>query len=106
MTYSDDDEQERISMAVDEAKNEPLYIGLLTVDEAIGSHLVNCDQCREATIRENPHRLGELSGHCEIYWQLHLARARHEGRANNIVAHTELGDEAPVMGQLESRQID
>jgi hypothetical protein len=91
--------------ASNEAKAEPLYIGLLTVDEAIGSHLVNCDQCR-AAIRAKPVGLGAQSKHCEIYWQLHILRARHEGKANNIVAHTENGDEARVMGQLESRQMD
>lgn len=79
----------------------PLYIGAETVDDAIAKHLIDCDQCREATQRARPIRLGEASGHCAGYWQLHLMRANHEGRVNNIVAHTELGDEAPKMGRLE-----
>lgn len=80
---------------------QPLYIGHITVDDAISMHLVDCDQCREATERARPIRLGEPSGHCAGYWQLQLMRADHEGRVNNIVAHTELGDEAPKMGRLE-----
>lgn len=79
----------------------PLYIGSMTVDDAIQMHLVDCDQCREATERARPIRLGESSGHCDGYWQLQLMRANHEGHVNNIVAHTELGDEAPRMGKLE-----
>lgn len=79
----------------------PLYVGSMTVDDAISMHLVDCDQCREATERARPVRLGEPSGHCDGYWHLQLMRANHEGKINNIVAHTELGDEAPKRGRLE-----
>jgi hypothetical protein len=84
-----------------EAKAEPLVIGGMSVDSAIDMHLVDCVQCREATERGKPRGLGQHSGHCGTYWHLQLLRANYEGRVNNIVAHTELGDEAPIRGQLE-----
>jgi len=85
----------------DQSLDQPLYVGSMTVDDAIQMHLVDCDQCREATNRAGPIRLGQHSGHCEGYWQLQLMRANHEGAVNNIVAHTEHGDEAPKIGRLE-----
>jgi hypothetical protein len=88
-------------MATINMTEQPLFIGNMTIDEAIQMHLVDCDQCREATERSRPVRLGEHSGHCGQYWQLHLLRARHEGKINNVVAHTEFGDEAPKRGRLE-----
>jgi hypothetical protein len=84
-----------------EAKAQPLYIGHVTIDDAINMHLVDCVQCRDATERCNPIGLGQNSKHCAQYWHLQLLRARYEGKVNNIVAHTELGDEAPKRGQLE-----
>lgn len=91
---------------MDEAKAAPLYIGGFTIDDMITLHLLNCDQCREAASKDlrkrgHPPRLGEKSGHCDTYWQLQLDRANYEGKINNIVAHTEYGDEAPIMGHLE-----
>jgi hypothetical protein len=66
----------------------------------IAMHLVDCDQCRKATAR-GPVALGQKSGHCDTYWQMQLMRAQAEGSVNNIVAHTEYGDEAPKGGKLE-----
>lgn len=85
----------------DEAKAQPLYIGGMTIDDLITLHLLNCDQCRETADKTGPRKLGQRSGHCGTYWQLQLDRANYEGKINNIVAHTELGDEAPIMGHLE-----
>lgn len=87
--------------ASDEAAARPLYIGGLSIDDLIAMHLVNCDQCREAPFRDKKRRLGEKSSHCDTYWQLQLDRADYEGRVNNIVAHTEHGDEAPILGRLD-----
>ena len=87
--------------ASNEAKGEPLTIGHMTIDEVIEHHVVNCDQCRAAATRGKPAKLGQHSMHCGQYWHLQLQRANYEGRANNVVAHTELGDEAKTMGQLE-----
>lgn len=77
-----------------------LQVGSFSVDDAIAMHLVDCDQCREA-VNRGPAKLGERSNHCDAYWQLQLMRAKFEGEVNNIVAHTELGDEAPTGGDLE-----
>lgn len=85
----------------DEAKSLPLVVGGMTVDDAIHMHLVDCNQCRDATERSGPVRMGQKSGHCGTYWHLQLLRANYEGSVNNIVAHTEHGDEAPIRGQLE-----
>jgi hypothetical protein len=73
----------------------------ITLDEAIQMHLVDCDQCRKVAAIARPIALGEKSGHCDTYWALQLLRAESEGKANNIVAYTEYGDEAPKGGDLE-----
>jgi hypothetical protein len=78
----------------------PLQIGSSDIDDVIAKHLIDCDQCREG-IGKGPVKLGEKSRHCDQYWHLQLLRARYEGKINNIVAHTELGDEAPIRGKLE-----
>jgi hypothetical protein len=88
-------------MTADEAKSLPLVVGGMTVDDAISAHLLECVTCRDVTEHAKPVRLGQKSGHCSTYWHLQLLRANYEGKINNIVAHTELGDEAPKMGQLE-----
>jgi hypothetical protein len=80
---------------------QPLIIGGRPVDELIAEHLSECVQCREATERSKPRGLGQHSGHCGTYWQLQLSRAQYEGKINNVVAHTEYGDEAPTRGRLE-----
>lgn len=85
----------------DEAKAQPLYIGGLTIDDLITMHLLNCTTCRDVSEKAGPVRLGEKSRHCSEYWHMQLLKANYEGNVNNIVAHTELGDEAPIMGQLE-----
>lgn len=85
----------------DEAKGQPLYIGGMSIDDLITLHLMNCNQCQDATEKSKPVRLGQKSGLCSQYWHMQLLRANYEGEVNNIVAHTELGDEAPIMGQLE-----
>lgn len=72
----------------------------VTADEMIGMHLIDCDQCRKASLAK-PVAIGQKSGHCGTYWQLQLMRAQHEGSANNIVAYTEFGDEAPKGRPLE-----
>jgi hypothetical protein len=73
----------------------------MTLDEAIAWHLVDCDQCRKVAEIARPVGLGMKSGHCDTYWALQLLRANFEGTVNNIVAHTEYGDEAPKRGRLE-----
>jgi hypothetical protein len=88
-------------MTESEAKSLPLVVGGMTVDDAINMHLLDCVTCRDVTEHARPVRLGQKSGHCSTYWHLQLLRANYEGKINNIVAHTELGDEAPKMGQLE-----
>ena len=88
-------------MAEDEAKAQPLYVGHITIDDAINMHLVDCVQCRDASERDRPVRLGGKSRHCNEYWHLQMLRADYEGSVNNIVRHTEHGDEAPKMGQLD-----
>jgi hypothetical protein len=62
------------------------------IDDMIAMHLLQCDQCRKA-IEGRPVGLGQKSGMCDDYWQLQTIRADVEGKANNIVAHTEYGDE-------------
>jgi len=79
----------------------PLRVNSSDIDTAIQMHLVDCSQCRAATERGKPVAIGQHSGHCGDYWQLQLMRARYEGKRNNIVAYTELGDEAPKGGNLE-----
>jgi hypothetical protein len=81
---------------------QPLILtGGMTIDDAINMHLVDCTQCRDATERGKPVGLGQPSGHCDTYWHLQLMRADYEGAVNNIVRHTEYGDEAPKRGQLQ-----
>lgn len=72
----------------------------VTIDEMIGMHLIDCDQCRKASLAK-PVAIGQKSGHCDTYWQLQLMRAKREGSANNIVAYTEFGDEAQKGRPLE-----
>ena len=79
----------------------PLVVGSFSIDDAIAMHLVDCDQCRRAIETLRPVGMGQKSGHCDAYWQLQLMRASYEGARNNIVAHTEYGDEAPKGGPLE-----
>jgi hypothetical protein len=80
---------------------QPLYVGHVTIDDAIQMHLVDCDQCRSAAERNRPVGLGGKSRQCSEYWHLQMLRADYEGSVNNIVAHTEFGDEAPIRGQLQ-----
>lgn len=80
---------------------QPLYVGHITIDDAINMHLVDCSRCRDAAERDKPVRLGGKSRHCNEYWHLQMLRANYEGSVNNIVAYTEHGDEAPKMGQLD-----
>lgn len=89
-----------------EAANAPLKVGSSDIDDAIQMHLVDCDQCRYVTENGRPvpniPRIGAgQDGHCGDYWQLQLMRAKYEGAANNIVAYTEFGDEAPKGVDLE-----
>lgn len=79
----------------------PLRIGSFDIDDVIRKHIIDCDQCREGIARSRPVRLGEKSKHCDTYWDLQLRRAEYEGAVNNIVGHTEFGDEAPRRGQLQ-----
>lgn len=74
--------------------------GSFSIDDAIAMHLVDCDQCRTAASHGRPVAIGQRSGLCGTYWQLQLMRAKVEGKVNNIVAHTEYGDEAPTGGTL------
>lgn len=85
----------------DEAKTLPLFIGGVAIDDLIAIHLIDCDTCRAATEKGKPTGLGQKTALCTEYLHLQLMRANYEGKANNIVAHTELGDEAPIRGQLE-----
>ena len=86
--------------ALDEASATPLYIGGETIDDVIAKHLIECNQCADSA-RKGPVKLGEKSRHCDDYWHLQWLRATYEGQVNNIVAHTEYGDEAPVRGRLD-----
>lgn len=81
---------------------QPLYIGgHIPIDAAIQMHLVDCDRCRYAYERQTPRRLGQKTGLCDEYLHLQLLKAEYEGKINNVVAHTEYGDEAKIMGQLD-----
>lgn len=86
---------ERYRMMSEEPLEQPLTVGGQTIDAIIKLHLWECQQCHEAQLAR-PRGLGQQSGHCGAYWQLQLDRANHEGKINNVVAHTELGDEAPT----------
>jgi hypothetical protein len=79
----------------------PLQVGSFSIDDAIGMHLIDCTQCRNTIESQRPAGLGKKSGHCDTYWQLQLMRAQYEGKRNNFVAYTELGDEARKEGTLE-----
>lgn len=81
----------------------PLLIGSsdVSLDEMIQMHLVDCDQCQHAIMTDRPRAIGQKSSHCNTYWELQLMRAKIEGKVNNIVAHTEYGDEAPKGRPLE-----
>jgi hypothetical protein len=89
------------SPTIKAAGGVPLAVGSFSIDDAIAMHLVDCDQCREAIQNLRPVPMGGKSGHCDTYWELQLMRARYEGEVNNIVAYTELGDEAPKGRALE-----
>lgn len=65
----------------------------IPIADQIIAHIEQCDQCRRAIATDRPRAIGQKSGHCEVYWHLQLMHARAEGIANNIVAHTEYGDE-------------
>jgi len=80
---------------------QALTLGGIPIDEVIAKHLADCAQCKEAAVTGGPRGLGQRSRHCGTYWQLQLERAHYEGKINNVVAHTELGDEAPVRGKLD-----
>jgi hypothetical protein len=69
--------------------------------DQIVMHLDQCWQCQRAIATDKPKGLGQKSGHCEVYWHLQLMWAKTEGMVNNIVAHTEYGDEAETRGRLE-----
>jgi hypothetical protein len=81
--------------------NQVLGSSDMSIDDQIAMHLVDCSQCRESVQKLKPRGLGQKSGHCDVYWQLQLMRARYEGEVNNIVAYTEYGDEARKGGSLE-----
>lgn len=72
----------------------------VTFDVLINMHLIDCDQCRKASLSA-PVGLGQKPKMCDAYWQLQLLRAQEEGRVNNIVAYTENGDPAEKRGRLE-----
>lgn len=71
------------------------------IDDAIQMHLVDCEQCRHATEHMKPKAVGQKTGLCDVYLHLQILRAQYEGRTNNIVSHTEYGDEAPKGRGLE-----
>lgn len=73
----------------------------IPIEDQIVAHIEQCDQCRRAIATDRPRAIGQKSGHCEVYWHLQLMHAKAEGVANNIVAHTEYGDEAPRGRPLE-----
>lgn len=89
------------SPTIKAAGGVPLAVGSFSIDDAIAMHLVDCDQCRKAIQTLTPVPIGSKSGHCDAYWELQLMRAKYEGEVNNIVAFTELGDEAPKGRPLE-----
>jgi len=70
-------------------------IGGISIDDIIVMHLEQCDNCRMATEHLLPKGLGQRTGLCDTYLHLQIMRADYEGKVNNIVAHTEVGDEAP-----------
>jgi hypothetical protein len=78
-----------------------LGLGDVSVDDAIAMHLADCAECRYAIEVLRPVAIGQKSALCNTYWQLQLMRAKAEGMVNNIVAHTEYGDEAPKGRPLE-----
>lgn len=88
--------------------SEPITTGAIvemggasfSIDDAIQMHLVDCDQCREAT-SARPVAIGQKSKHCDTYWHLQMQRANFEGRVNNVVNYTEFGDEAPKSHPLD-----
>lgn len=71
-----------------------------SIDDAIQMHLVDCEQCRKASV-SRPVAIGQKSGHCDQYWHMQLMRADMEGKVNNIVAHDEYGREARKVNRLE-----
>jgi hypothetical protein len=73
----------------------------IPIEDQIVAHIESCDQCRRAIATDRPRAIGQKSGHCETYWHLQLLHAKAEGVANNIVAYTEYGDEAPRGRPLE-----
>jgi hypothetical protein len=96
------EQSSRLVLPTGEAvESVPLAVGSFSIDDAIQMHLVDCIQCRKVTESGKPVAIGQKSGHCDTYWQLQLMRAQHEGSRNNIVAYTELGDEAPKGRPLE-----
>lgn len=88
-------------MSEQPALEQVLYVGHVPIDTAIEMHLVDCDQCRYAYERMSPRQLGQKTGLCDEYLHLQMLKADYEGVVNNIVAHTEHGDEAKIMGQLD-----
>lgn len=80
---------------------QPLYYGHITIDDAIAMHLVDCDRCRKAYESRQPARLGQKTGLCDEYLHLQMLRANYEGKINNVVAHTEFGDEAQIVNKLD-----
>jgi hypothetical protein len=82
-------------------------VGSFSIDDAITMHLVDCEQCRTFTEKGRPVPNVRVAGnradgHCGTYWQLQLMRATYEGKVNNIVAHTEYGDEP----QFQPRNLE
>jgi hypothetical protein len=90
-----------VRMSYPDPPGLPLKVGSYDIDTAIQMHLVDCVQCRDVTEKGRPVPVGKKSGHCDAYWQLQIMRANYEGKVNNIVAYTELGDEAPKGRSLE-----
>lgn len=95
--------------SIERESGTPLMVGSFSIDSAIQMHLVDCQQCRDFTMCGRPVpniRMpgGTKDGHCGTYWQLQLMRARYEGAVNNIVAHTEYGDEAATGKPLDPHQ--
>lgn len=80
-------------MTSSEANTTPLQVGSFSIDDAIQMHLVDCDQCRRAIEQLKPRGLGQKTGLCDTYLHMQMMRADYEGKVNNIVAHTEEGDE-------------
>lgn len=97
MDYSQS--SERQPQPIESATQTPLTVGSFNIDDAIQMHLVDCQQCREFTLKGRPVPNVRIAGnradgHCDAYWQLQLMRAQYEGAVNNIVDHTEFGDQA------------